>query len=609
MPEEGGQKETGMPSPLDTSPDALMRRFEARRQWRESPEGQEAAKKAETKRIIDRKISIVEEKRQSSVKESEVDRLAEAILKLEERLAKGEEVNKEMLKAQREQLEMWVRGEYDALVSAEDAQMAIDPRLFETQPPAWYRNLSEKWQEVIRARIAILMGCYIKRKSGHRDLAAMVDNEEVRIERDALDTMWREMPGFRTAVATILEDLFEIRKEFPPGLEHKEENGVYLMVLKEGAREILERFADYKKKLVALLEDYLKRNPQLLKVEEAPQFSPRTAARAAVAAAWNLFFVGNAVDSGDQGDLSKIEEIRRKTKISDKDLKNNPTVGRKVGNSTVFGEQARAMMLPFDKAWAKAVRTEDRVGTEETWLEKLGDYIAERIRHDPKFREEFFKRERRIVPQRLFASWFDLTTFEGEEIGEKDVSLGVKLCTAAKHPVGVGELWDFSNHQEIDFRDLKSSELWGEYADAWDSSRKVYEMIGGKKPLKMENAAEWTQTLANALSKLRRTPLVPYYSDPQILLSCIAGSVGLTEFTNSYLLNVPESDYDALVTSVLIDDRLFTGMPKGSRSLVFEWLNAYDHYSWTGTFGSIFHTNRTQLRREASRNAQRLRAK
>jgi len=608
MPEGSGQKETSMPSPLDTSPNALMRRFKAREEWRRSPEGQIASGKAAAERMIRQGTALVPEEGEqqtpasgSKTKENEIDRLSAAILKLEQQLAQGKEIDIQMLEAQKRQLEMWVGGGYDALVSAEDAQMAIDPRLFETQPPAWYRNLSEKWQEVIRARIAILMGCYPKRARGHLDLAVMAENADVRIDRDALDTMWREMPGFRIAVATILEDLFEIRKEFPPGLEEKEENGVYLIVLKEGAREILEKFADYKRKLIALLEDYLRGNPELLKVEGTPQFSPRTAARAAVAAAWNLFFVGNAVDSGDQGDLSKIEEIQKKSKISEEDLKNNPTVGRKVSNPIVFAEQARAMMLPFDKAWSKTIRIgEDRVGTEETWLGNLGDYVAERNRHDPKFREDLFRRVRRIIPQRLFASWFDLINFENE--GGKKVSVGKKLCDANKKRLEIEGLWDFADPNEIDFSKLPSSELWGEYADAWDSARKIYEMIGGKNPLKMENVGLWRQTLATSLSKLRKTPLAPYFKDSQILVACIAGSVGLTQFTSEYLLTLPENQYDALVNLALNDDRLFKNM-EGGRKAVLKLLNACDHYSLIGLISSLFHPNRTLIRRQAGLNA------
>jgi hypothetical protein len=612
MTEKGRTEKTELPSPIDTSPNALMERFEKRQRWRESPEGQEVAGRARAEKIIKQEQKINDgntrrrflEEESRGTEESDMSRLAEAILRLEERLAGGEKINKEMLEAQKQQLEMWVGGGYDALVSAEGAQMAIDPRLFETEPPAWYRNLSEKWQEVIRARIAILMGCYHKRARGHFDLAAMVENTDIRIDRDALDIMWREMPGFRIAVATITEDIFEITREIPPGLPNKEENAVYLMVLKREAIKILENFADYKKKLTTLLEDYFKINPQLLEVEGSPQFSPRTAARAAVATAWNLFFVGNAVDSGDQGDLSKIEEIQKKFRLSDEDLRNNPTVGRKVRNPIVYAEQARAMMLPFDKAWGKTFRSEDRIGTEETWLGNLGDYIAERNRHDSRFREEFFKRKRRIVPQRLFASWFDLTSFEEKKEG---ISLGRKLCEGKKRKLEINGLWDFINPEEVDFRKLSSSELWGGYADVWDSARKIYEMIGGKNPLKIENVALWRQTLATSLSKLRGTVLAPYFKDSQILVACIAGSIGLTQFTNEYLLTLPEDEYDVLLNLALNDDRLFKNM-EGNRKMILGLLNANDHYSFGGLVGSLFHFRRTSIRQEAALNARRVAA-
>jgi hypothetical protein len=608
MSEEAGSKEQRY-SLLDKSPEAIMARFKEREAWRGSVEGQKALRQREFERTLkeEPKKEVVSKEEGKILEGGAIERLADAILKLEERLVHGEKINKRMLKAQKEQLEMWVGGGYDALVSAEDAQMAIDPRLFETQPPAWYRNLSEKWQDIIRARIAILMGCYPKRVRGHLDLGAMAENPDVRIDRDALDIMWREMPGFRIALATIIRDLFEIREEFPlsllPKAEKKEEDKVCLMVLKEGAREILEKFAEYKRKLITQLELYFEKNPHLLVAEGGPRLSPRVAARAAVSAAWNLLFVSNVVDSADQGDLRKIEEIRVISDPSPKDLEGNPTVGRKVRNPIVYAEQARAMMLPFDKAWSKSIRgEEEKIGTEETWLGSLGDYLAERNRHDKVFRGELFRRERRIIPQRLFASLLDLVTFRGEKKGGVEVTVGMKLCDAEKKNLGIGELCDFSNPEEIDFKKLPFSELWGGYADIWDSARKIYEMLGGKNPLKLENVGAWRQTLATALAKLRSTPLAPYYKDPHLLVGCIAGSVGLTHFTSRYLLALPENQYDILVNLALNDDRLFKDVP-GGRKAILELLNAYDHYSLGGVLGSILHSRRSQIRLEATNNA------
>ncbi|MGB9911492.1 MAG: hypothetical protein ACPLKP_02700 [Microgenomates group bacterium] len=608
---EGNQEKK--PSPFDSSPEGILARFEERKRWRESEKGKEVRRRAKAEGIIKNEIGgksnlleSVEEKPPTQELERLINDLANSIFQLERRLAAGHQIDNEMLQLQKEQLEMWVGGGYDAFVSAEDAQVAIDPRLFETQPPAWYRRLDDRWQEIIRARIAILMGCYPKRARGHLDLGIMVENADVRIERDALDFMWREMPGFRIALATMINDLFEIREEIPPGLSKEKNNAVFLMVLKEEARKeggILDRFADYKKELISRLKQYFEKNPDLLikKGEGIPQFSPENAARGAVAVAWNLLFLGNAVDSGDQGDLGYLDRVP--PEVSGEELKINPAKGRKVTNPIVYAEQARAMMLPFDKAWSKFYREMEKVGTEETWLGRLGDYVAERMRHDPEFRRKFFRREIRIIPQRLFASWFDLITFKDKD----EASLGRKLVEAPKKNIDEG-LCDFSNPEELDFSKISSSELWGGYADIWDSARKIYEMIGGKNPLKMENVFEWRQILATALSKLRNTPLAPYYKDPEILVSCLAGAVGLVDFSSKYILFLPERIYDTLITLALDDDRLFTGMPKGARKYVFEKLNAFDHYSLIDFLRSVFPFRRGLLRAKRAQKAAQLRA-
>lgn len=554
---------------------------------------------------------------QVKVSEGKVDSLAQAILKLEQRVAAGIDVDRQILESQKRQLEYWAGGGYEGVVSAEDAQVALSFEMFETQQPAWYRELNPQWQEVLRQRMFLMSGCYVKRSRGHLDLAAMIENPNMRIERDTLDFMWHEMPGFRIALVTMIDDLFEMRIEAPPGLKNIPQNQVYLMVLKQEVREgdgILSRFAEYKRELIRELESYFDQNPHLIRLKEGqPRFSSKTAARAAVSAAWNLIFVANAVDSGDQGDLKEemLTKLRRVAMPTEEDIKSNPTIGRKVRNPITYAEQVRAMMLPADKAWGKSVRGEMEVGTEETWLGDLGDYIAERNRHDKTFRAEFFRRERRLVPQRLFASFFDMTNFEirRKEGRREERSIARKLIEADKVNLK-GQLRDVKKPENVDFkRELVYSELWGGYLDRMDSARKVYEMIGGKNRLERdEEIQSWRQTLATALSKLRSSNLAPYFNHPDILVSCIAGSRGLIDFTSEYLLNILEEKYDSVATFILDDDRLFANMPDGSRAYVLKKLNSKDLHSWGGFLGAVFPIDRFAIRRQARAEAKRLRA-
>jgi len=102
MAEEGRQKEVGKPSPVDSSAEARLRRFEARMEWRRSPEGQavkevreEEKKQRELKERVEREmIRLGEgEQRISSQAEQILLQAAGAIGKLaeiQEKIAKGD---------------------------------------------------------------------------------------------------------------------------------------------------------------------------------------------------------------------------------------------------------------------------------------------------------------------------------------------------------------------------------------------------------------------------------------------------------------------------------------------------------------------------------------
>ncbi|BCX14442.1 MAG: hypothetical protein KatS3mg088_125 [Patescibacteria group bacterium] len=456
-------------------------------------------------------------------------------------------ISKEDTELQRLQLEMLRRSGFSGLVSAMDARAGINVQQFDTEVPVWYNELSEDWKNVVRTNLGILLGAYYKFRSPGKGAETIISSEDIRIDREALAFMWENMPGFRVVATTITSELFE-------------NNSSRLVLSEEGKRRLLNTAA-YKRSLEERLTSYFENHGEILdlysKTGGPRDLDPSLAAKFAVSSVFNLFYLGGAFESGD--------------------------VGRDLKDPYVFNPSVRTFYLPRNQARSKYVLgEEDVVGTDEAWGGKLGEWFAERIRHDPNFKADFLENKgiTRLIPDRLMYSIFELTYFNDGR------SLASVLISASKNGME-GGLFDYG--EQVNLRDLKYSELWGGYSDVMDSAWKIYQAIIGKADPKDFDR----QALGNALSKLRKEKtLKEIYTGEKgewILKAVITSLLGGPNlYSSEILLRLPEENYDYSVWFWLNDDRIFATLPSGARKRVFELLNAKDLDSfWHSLISSV----------------------
>lgn len=491
--------------------------------------------------------------------------------------SEDEEVERGMIPERREKKG---RG-YSNFVSNEGAQRRFYEDWFLSSPPEWFGELPEKWKQVIRTRMFINNQAAIKRKDGPFELDPVLDNRDMRIDKEALITMWEEMPGFRQAFATMWHDFFETD---PTGF----------VKIKETAIPLLNGFSKYKDSLTGKIVSYIDASNSRDGFRNGPNGNSLTMAEAAVASAWNLIYVSNIVDSGD---------LERNIK------------------GEVVAEQVRTFFRPLRKGQSKWLRDPNRgevIGTDESWGGKLGDWFAERCRHDPDFARGVKEGTIRYIPIRLMYSWFDIQKIGSETLGAKLTNEVKRKVTISddqkKTSVQIEGLYDFvKGAKAIDFDQLEGENLWPGYADAADSARFVYKIIQGttKDP-------EMRQ-LATALSKLREvgrknfSPLTEVYNDEQLIVGCILGMTGgPAPFISELLLEIPEQEYDRTVNKLLSDDRIFMSLPDPGRARkrILRILNAYDKNSffdsWIGLHGDLLISRRGSLRLKAAKESKRI---
>lgn len=530
---------------------------------------------------------------------------------------------------------------YDGLVSAEFAQARIDVKNLDTHPQLWYSSLAERQKRIIRMRQGILSGVSEKRVEGSTNLDAIFDCKDVRINTDSLAAMWEgDVPGFRIALATMIQELFTYEEDaadtllrgdkykfltiskskivVPEKKDNETPEQTQFRKQKEKERDTeneklgaarIARLSKYKDDLIERLKGYFERNPNLISAQathNGPSLNPELAARAAFSTAWNFLFLGNAVESGD--------------------------VGRNVKQSEAWAEQLRAMIRPLDKGKSKwgvgKKQEEDKVATDESWGGPLGDWMAERCRHNPEFNLDVKEGRRRYFPTRMAASFFDLTTFGDAKKDCPDPKVAPiwgktlsEIFTETCKPVAVPDnpnLFDFNQPDTVDFNLLEASgtsELWGGYMDTMDSARVVYRFINGtfKKEVGVPQ-------LSTALKKLRAESLLePIYSDPQLIAACIAMiNNGPVRGSNELILKIEEETYDAIVTTQLSEDRLFAGMKEEdairAKTEIFRILHAKNYATTRGELISFLGgmiplaSERVRLRRTARENLARVTA-
>lgn len=517
----------------------------------------------------------------------------------------------------KEQMRALQRG-YQGFVGAESAQAPFSPEWFETQPQQWYTELDRDWRRIIKQRIYFMRHSYLKRMKGMISMEDILYDETIRFERDTIQNMWEQMPGFKEAFTTIFGDLFTLVNYHVPNAEHlpEDERTIRFLKLRPQGVGILNNFIPYKDAIIDSLKDYLKSNGE--RPEGVPKVDPEVEAEAAFAAAFNLIHCSDVIESADSGDYG-FTPIRGYPK---------PKVGeRTIKNSEVWGEQIRASDSLGQRGRAKFGK---EAGSDEAWLGGFGMWIAERYRHGGEVSDRLSEGREPLVPEKLAMSLFE--TIDYPDDNEENFTLSDKLMQVVHSSrrrtvnrqiqieVGVrqddGEIKNerrslkiglrLPREDAIDFGKIKYSEMWAIYMDARDSAWKVYKAIAGKfKPGKdVEDVEEWGNVLSNALSKLRKTHLEPIYKSDSIIEAMIAGNYGLEMGTDMPILKIEGPQYDDDLSKMLTLDRFFTGLPDGARKRILRFFRAQD----TSTIlGALFSAAGPGVAKERER--ERLKAK
>lgn len=402
---------------------------------------------------------------------------------------------------------------YGIFVGAELYQAPINLQV-DTFPPRWFQELDSTGQDLIRARIRLANAAFIKRRVADIDPEKAKNNDYLLLPWREMELLYKEMPGFREALEIFYGDLFEAR------YEDANFSGIRL---KQGSVEKLKNFLGYRDGLIKKL------------VKEGHS---EIEAKAAVAVAWNLIYIGNTVESAD--------------------------INREVAPSIVYGEQVRANCHPLIKGRRKLVEDVEKkdrvkeVGTEEGWGGQLGVWIAERVSRDPKFKDAFLKGEFNPFPETMLISFFE------NETDKDKITLAERLL----------------KREEINFNpDFSGADMFGDYVDLWDTALKGYFYATGKVPLAKFDRAEvmnWTAALADVMAKMKGEQLLKrHYLTPDYLLFCICASVGLKSRTSDLVLDMPNQYYN-LNLRALLNPRLLAPFPgqKVAKSYLVKNLSA-----------------------------------
>ncbi len=463
-----------------------------------------------------------------------------------------------------------------AFVNVEGLQFRLDKDEFALSSPDWFSELSERQQDTVLTRVKFLNLANVKFVNGMVDLDKTMELfMSEGFSREEMNLLWNEMPGFRIVMATMFEELFEIREERPIGTPASSPDKMKLLSFKRGVSQgvgrqpaLLSSAQAYKNNLTSKLTAFFEEHPDQLKAAKqagwAPSLEPKVFAKAAVSAAWNLLYIGGAIESADVGDPNIdiqgiINAARQRAAGQGREQENNEVrtaladsglIGRNIRDGRASAEQIRSLMGPLQRSLSKAFKKPDQVGTEEGWGGSLGEYVADNI-IDTEFAKQVFSGQRLIFPARMGASFFDLT-----KLGDGP-SLAEELVGTGKRSLG-HNLFDYVNPGDIDFLpEGRGGEIWILHLDTLDSAKKVFQMMAGKAEYrKVDDIPQIRQNLVGALIKLKGTVLRPIFKDPDIVVSAIAGTIGVESLARDLFLGLGNDEYDYAVDVFLRSRRL-----------------------------------------------------
>jgi len=625
----------------------------------------EAEAKVYRERIASRAKQAAEAERAQKTTAQAPDALTQQLAQMQERQTKA-------MESQAQYFESAITN-YPDLVEVVSAQDPISPTSWLKQKPLWYRALGKdgnqidlekqvQEQAVVRNMLNHSYFAGVKKAKGENldaslkpETFSVEQTEKITINREAMDTMWWSMPGYRIAYATMMDDLFELSDPDPNAFDCHEkgkdinyyrERNRHLVVSEKGRRIILgqdkkdrrelerikskiergeklekdeqtrlteietelERWGqlpnsitEYKLDLEHKITDYFQSHSEAM---QGPFFfnnvDAQTAAKAAVSQIWNEIFTSGDIDSGDE----------------DRELLIGPEVVS-LGYRTYFHPQAQLL-------FKSKPESSEEGPLEEQWGGPIGQWMTQKIKHDPEFGERVAKGEIQYFPDRIMYGLHDHWEFSEGHYKGHSFAQGIML--SGKTEIAPG-LLDFVNPRDIRPSNLKDPELWWRYSmGTADSARQIFETAVGKK---MEEKGFSSDELVNAINAIISNDpwLAHLVVDEDTLTACVANLVaktsgqGIIANAEEIVFNMNPDAYDDTVRIVLYPlipgikhtrqeaDRLREVVQKVRRNL-----NARDIDSQWGNirnflgddFLGIALTNRERTRRKAAKEATRV---
>lgn len=406
--------------------------------------------------------------------------------------------------------------EYDTQVGAELDMRSVQPPFDTSWPPKYFTSSTEarrhglelnEWQRLLRARAQLANACAIKHEKKDTDLVATKDNPLFNLKREELKLMY-EMPGVKQSLWRFFNELFVAERV----------NGRFRLRLKPagggapGALEKLKDVEELKRKIWSregensILRDRIVEN--------------EIDARAAVAVAWNLIFIGHTVESAD--------------------------LYRDVEPCPAYGEQPRALCHPLSKAMVryqlKKIEEFDENKVRPWGGNHLGNWLKERVIKDPQFRARFKDGMIRPFPETMCVSLLEYI-----KVDKKGITLAEKILS--------------QNDEGIDWNQV-SQETAGDYKDFMDTAVNGFTFATGLREINLRDPTtrrEWATKLGDVIGKMRPKVLGKEYDDDDFIVWSIAASVGLRRKTSQLFLALPDHIYgvvlDSLLKNVLVDDK------------------------------------------------------
>lgn len=508
-----------------------------------------------------------EARKAAQTQAKEAKRAADAAVRRAEEARKAREAQEKGADAQADYYEL-LRRDMKGLIIGETNRAYVNPERFDQELPYWYQELGGEEQNMIRTRLWLNYLAALKQDRGMAKFEAVAtDVDGARVRTKDIENMFKKMPGFRIAMATFVEELFE----------KGEDHFVFSEAGIEKFKTDDKREAYRQEKIEAITRLLAHREDEFKTRYGSKTVTSKDIATAAVSAVDNLFFATGVYDSADE----------------DRDLA--------PGQSSVYSEQYRAFYMPGEKVKDRlhTVRGKVRGKTERVFGGDLGVWLFENAASGlGDFDQKLENEELGYMPYRLFYSILDHAMMVEDDTGNRKYNFLGEALVSEQRVGGLNDasgelvdgLYDYQGGIDaIDWGSVQATELYGYYGDKKEKAIQLYAHLkGGSKKDRFSKVEE----IIDALSKLRGDERIHEQLFNEDMLTAIMGlyispDKGFVSGTTRNLLDMHEATYENKVIMALeYSDRLYEGMPSLRKNLYSRFMVSQP--SRPGVMGDVF---------------------